>query len=74
MRIFKFSDMAQFMRFKKLWIVSGAQARARMSQHVNTVFTRKNKKNVLFLATKTQDAEGETQGPGNVRAPRHEPR
>ena len=74
MRVFKFSDLAQFMRFKRLWIVIGAQERARMSQHVNTVFTSKNKKNVLFLARKTQDAEGETQGTGNLRAPRHEPR
>ena len=72
MRVFKFSDLAQFMRFKRVWVVSGAQDRARMSQHVNTVFTSKNKKDVLFLARKTQDATGEAQGASNLRAPRHE--
>ena len=73
MGIFKFRDLAQFMRFKRLWLVSGAQERARMSQHVNTVFTSKNKKNALFLARKTQDVI-EAEAAGDLRAPRHEPR
>ena len=55
MRIFKFRDLAQFIRFKRLWLVSGTQERARMSQHINTVFTSKNKKKRLVLARKTQD-------------------
>ena len=74
MRVFKFRDLAQFMRFKRLWLVSGASDRARMSQHVNTVFASKSKKNVLFLARKTHDAEAEAPGKGDVRAPWYEHR
>ena len=44
--------MGAFVRFKKLWYVSGGQDRARLLQHVNTVFSSKNKKNVLFLPRK----------------------
>ena len=74
MRVPKFRDLAQFVRFKRFWVVSGAQDRARLSQHMETVFTSQNKKNVLFSSRKTLDEEAETQGTGDLRAPRHEHR
>ena len=44
MRVPKFKNLGAFLRFKRLWIVSNAQDRARMIQHVNTVFSSKSKK------------------------------
>ena len=72
MRVPKFRDLAQFVRFKRFWLVSGAQERARLSQHVKTVFTSQNKKDVRLLARKTQD-HAEAKDAGDLRAPRHAP-
>jgi len=74
MHVFKFKDLGAFIRFKRLWLVSEAPARARMSQHANTVFASKNKKNGLFLARKTQDATRSATTTGDLRASRDEPR
>jgi hypothetical protein len=55
MRVPFFRNLGAFMRFKRLWLVSGAQDRARMIRHVNAVFASKNKKGVLFLTRKTNE-------------------
>ena len=55
MRVPTFKHLGAFIRFKRLWLVSNAQDRARMIQHVNTVFSSKNKKNALFLPRKATE-------------------
>ena len=65
MKVPKFRGLDSFIRFRRIWMVSNAQDRARMIQHVNTVLSAKSKKNVLFLARKTQHqgtAENKAEG------------
>ena len=73
MRVPAFKHLGAFIRFKRLWLVSNAQDRARMIQHVNTVFSSKNKKMHCFYQEKQQNAaqqRPEAQGEGDVQAQR----
>jgi len=68
MRVPKFRHLDAFIRFKRLWLVSGAQDRARMIQHVNTVFSSKNKKKVDVFNKKNNEQRPEAQTQGDCWA------
>ena len=70
MRVPKFETIAAFLRFKRLWMVSGAQTRARMIQHVNTVFSFKNKKDSpVFIKKNRRCTHSYAPGPETRTSP-----
>ena len=73
MKIPSFKNLAIFVRFKNLWMVSGPEDRGRLMRHTKTVFSSKNKKKTAKLTKKTnafRTNEAETQvGLAHLRAP-----
>ena len=59
MRIPKFTDIAAFIRFKRFWLVSSAQERARMSQHC--FYVQKQKKSSVFSKKNNDAAKAEAE-------------
>ena len=74
MKIPSFKNLATFVRFRNLWMVSGSEDRDRLMRHTKTVFSSKNKKKAAKLTKKNTNAlrtnEAETQvGFAHLRAP-----
>ena len=75
MKIPSFKNLAVFVRFKNLWMVSGSEDRGRLMRHTKTVFSSKNKKKAAKLTKKnhhvrTNEAEI---GFAHLRAPWSKP-